>query len=267
MKRSVLLSLTVVAAAAALTACSDSTNPTLAESDAQLTADVAASAGDAIATDVGEMIINEGFAGLPAATLSFDLFGAPPGVSVTRSRTCYDDQDQVQAQCDSLTTSYIVFTMTLDGSFSRAHDGPRGSETMSVAVHRARTLTVSGLLGHETSRQHDGDGASSDTTEYSGTFGDVTITRTLTVAALDSVQAVVFDLPRLTNPWPVSGTIVRNVSGTVTVTGGANEGTRSFTRRISVVFPADAQGNVTLYVNNNTCTLNLVTHAVTNCTS
>jgi len=254
MKRSVLLSLTVVAAAAALTACSDSNSPTLAETDAQLTADVAATAGDAIATDVGEMITNEGYAGLPSAAPSFSLFGAPPGVSVTRSRTCYDGQDQVQAQCDLLTTSYIVFTMTLDGSFSRTYDGPRGSETMSVAVHRA-------------SRQHDGDGASSDTTEYSGTFGDVTITRTLTLAGLDSVQAVVFNLPRSTNPWPVSGTIVRNVSGTVTVTGGPNEGSRSFTRRISVVFPADAQGNVTLYVNNSTCTLNLVTHVVTNCTS
>jgi hypothetical protein len=32
-----------------------------------------------------------------------------------------------------------------------------------------------------------------------------------------------------------------------------------------VDFPADAQGNVVLHVNDKTCNLNLVTHTVTGC--
>jgi hypothetical protein len=32
-----------------------------------------------------------------------------------------------------------------------------------------------------------------------------------------------------------------------------------------VDYPADAQGNVVLHINDKTCNLNLTTHAVTNC--
>lgn len=50
-----------------------------------------------------------------------------------------------------------------------------------------------------------------------------------------------------------------------TITRGSDTQTRSFNRAVPVTFPADNQGNVTLTVNDKTCQLNLVTHAVTNC--
>jgi hypothetical protein len=36
---------------------------------------------------------------------------------------------------------------------------------------------------------------------------------------------------------------------------------------VSVTFPADSQGNVTITINNKTCTLNLVTRTITNCST
>ena len=88
----------------------------------------------------------------------------------------------------------------------------------------------------------------------------------MTEASNDSVQGVVFNLPHASNPWPVVGTIVRNTAGSVEITLGDRHETRSFTRRVTVTFPADAQGNVTITINAKTCQLNLVTHAVTGCT-
>ena len=68
-----------------------------------------------------------------------------------------------------------------------------------------------------------------------------------TLSANDSAQAIVFNVPRNTNPFPVSGKYIRNVSGKIVVDGGPNPGTRTFTRRIEVDFPADANTNVTLF--------------------
>ncbi len=259
--------------AAGAAACSDAASPAALVTDNEVTADLVAASGEAIANDVTELILNEAFAGLPAAAPpSFSLFGSPPGVTVTRTRTCYDAANVQQAQCDPNTTASIRMTMTMDGSFTRSHTGPRGSETMTAAVHRARTLVVSGLAGQETSRTHNGNGTSNDTTEFSGTRDGVTLTREVRESSNDSILNIVFNLPRSTNPWPVSGSIVRNSAGTIeiSVTGGTagdRSETRTFQRRVVVTFPADAQGNVTIQINDRTCTLNLVTRAVTNCST
>ena len=148
----------------------------------------------------------------------------------------------------------------------QSHDGPRGTETMTLASHRTRQMTISGLAGQETSRTHNGFGTSRDTTTFTGTRDGETLTRIMVEASNDSVQGVVFNLPHASNPWPVSGTIVRSTAGSVDITAGARHENRSFTRRITVTFPADAQGNVTITINAKTCQLNLVTHAVTGCT-
>jgi hypothetical protein len=264
MHRNRMTRLGLIAAALAFTACSDNITPGASVvTDAQINADIAATSGDAIATDVSEMIANENAAGLPAAS---PPFASPQVLNVTRSKVCYGG-GAVQASCNATTTDSIQFTMTMDGSFNRSNTTPHGSESMSVALHRARALTISGLAGTETSRTHNGAGSGSDTTTFSGTADSTSRSRTMASAGTDSIQAVVFNLPRSTNPWPVSGKIVRNVSGTVTVTGGAHPGERTFSRRIEVTFPADAQGNVTIKVNDKTCTLNLTTHAVANCST
>jgi hypothetical protein len=127
-------------------------------------------------------------------------------------------------------------------------------------------MVISGLAGTETSRTHNGFGASNDKTTFVGTKDGVTLTRVMTEVSNDSVQGVVFNLPHASNPWPVSGTIVRNTTGAIEVTLGDRTESRNFTRRVTVTFPADAQGNVTITINTRTCQLNLVTHAVTGCT-
>jgi len=261
MKRT-FIHLGLVTAAVAFTACSDATTPSVnVVTDAQLNADVAAQSGDAIATDIVELTNNEGFAGLPVPP-AFDVSSA---LGVVRTKTCYGG-GAVQASCNATTTDSVRLTLTIDTSFVRTAARQGHTDSMNIALHRARQLSITGLTGTETSRTHNGVGTDNDTTSFNATGDGVTRARTMTIAANDSVQAIVFNVPRGTNPWPVSGKVVRNVSGSETVTGGPNPGTRTFTRRIEVDFPADAQGNVTLKVNNKTCTLNLTTHVVANCT-
>lgn len=250
MKRTMRSTL-LLAAALGVAACSDTTTPALI-SDAQVTTDVAKTSGDAIASDVIGLIANE--VGLPLAPPAFDLLGSPP--VETRTRVCYDAQNVVVVNCLPLTSvRKITMHWTVDGSRSGDH--------FTASVHRIRDLTVvRNFTGQtETSRTHDGVGSSTDTTVFTGEA----VTRTSAESAVDSVIAVVFNLPHANNPWPVSGKIVRRVTGHVTVQGENRSESRDFTRRVEVTFPADAQGNVTINVNGKTCTLNLVTRVVNGC--
>lgn len=251
MHRRLSLSLAVLA----LAACNESTTPSLL-SDAQIEADVAATSGAAIALEVDHMIGHE--SGGPFASAGPAATPPTVDVEVVRTRTCYDASDAVQANCDPQTTARVVISMTVDGTIA---DTTRDGGTFSAAIHRVRDHEISGLLGNDTTRVHNGVGTSDDTTRFSGPRG----TRDATESSVDSVRNIVFRLPRSSNPWPVSGSIVRRVSGTVTLAGDNREGTRSYDRRVEVVFPADAQGNVTLNVNDRTCNLNLVTRRVTSC--
>ena len=228
-------------------ACTDEVGPEL--SDLEVVQDLALSSGDAIALDVAELVANEvfgGFAGAPAAE------GAAREVTVTRSRTCFDEQENEQAQCDPLTTASMRIQMTLDGTRQR--------ENFTANIHRTRDLVISGLLGEETSRTHNGVGTANDTT----TLQRNGFTRTVQESSVDSVVNVVFNLPHANNPWPVSGQIIRNVNATITITGPREE-TRTISRRVVVTFPPDAQGNVSIQIGTTTCTLNLVTRQITNC--
>jgi hypothetical protein len=247
---------------AATAACSDVSAPGSQENpltDSLVTADVAATAGDAIASSVDNMIGNEVSVGF-SVSAGGALFDAqsPRDLNVTRSRVCYDGNGAVQDRCDAQTTDSIVFSLIVNGT--RTGSRTRGADTasFSVTVHRTAQLTVTGLLGSETTRIHNGTGASNDTSSFTGTAA----TRTLAESAGDSVINIVFNLPRASNPWPISGSIVRNSTITETMTVRDSTRTRTGTRRAVVTFPADAQGNVSLVVNGNTCSLNLVTHKV-----
>jgi len=257
-----------LAAVAGLAACTDATTalttPNALLTDAQVTNDLAVSSADVVVDDINAMIGNEAFAGLPAP----GPLPTPP-VTVSRTRTCFDQNDVQQAQCDPLTTASVLLTMSMDGNWGRTATGPRGTDSLEVAVHRARTLTISGLLGTETSRTHDGVGASHDTTHLIGVHENVTLDRVVDEASVDSVQGVVFDLPRAANPFPVAGQIVRRVTGTVTLTVNDQTASRSIDRIVVVTFPPDGQGNVPMTItaggNTRTCQLNLVTRVVTGC--
>jgi hypothetical protein len=258
MNRGTLKVLLMAGAAIALAGCSDSTSPAALISTAQIAADVAATSGDAVATTVENLTANEVSAALPAP--GFSLFGSPagspPNVTITRSKICYDASNAVVANCTPLASvAKIAFHWTLDGS--------RSQGSFTGAVHRVHDLTVTRnfTANVETSRTHDGVGSSNDTTTFTGTA----VTRTHIESASDSVQGVVFQLPRNTNPFPTAGKIIRNSSLHVTYQSATRSETRDVTKRTEVDFPADAQGNVTLKIDAQVCNLNLVTHSVTNC--
>ncbi len=258
MTRTRAMHLLAAAALAGLAACSkDSTSPAALIDDAQVTADVANTAGDAIATDVRTMIGDDSATALPAPPLAFDLFGAnADSLTVARTKTCYDSTSTVVTNCLPLSSvRRIVFHVTIDGS--------RTGATFTTAVHRSRDWTLTRLFttGTETARQHDGVGTGNDTAVVT----TATMTRTHAASAVDSADAVVFGLPRATHPWPVSGTMVRRVAVHVTFQNATTQATRDYSKRVEVDFPADAQGNVALRIDAETCNLNLVTRAVTNC--
>jgi len=249
--RLTLVSLAALATAG-LAACSDSTAPG-GLTDTSLAADLATSAGDAIATDVTQMVVNEQFGGFNAPALAEAAAATDSNsFNISRTRTCYDAQGNVVACGQGLTAS-LVITLQLDGT--------RIGDQFSVIVHRERHDSISGLADTSTARTHHGYGSSQDTT----TFTRDSTTRTADIAASDTVADLVFHLPHASNPWPVSGQIIRNLNATFTVTGAQNS-TRTISRRVVVTFPADAEGNVQIQVGTLTCNLNLVTHRVTGCT-
>jgi hypothetical protein len=260
-------SILAVAALAGAAACSDSTSPGAASltTDQQVTADVAQSAGDAVVLDIQNLAGNEAAVGLsPSASDGFQLFstadpGMPAGLTVTRSRTCYDQNDAV-ISCIPLSAVYsITFHDSVSGSFARYFDRGTGvTDTMQATIDRVRNWTLSGLHSTDSTRIHNGVGTGADTTYFSNAFRS----RLAKEAAIDSAVQIVVKLPRATHPWPISGSWIRNVNATVTVTRNGTTDTRTVVRRVVVTFPADNQGNVPLTINDKSCTLNLVTHKV-----
>lgn len=240
-------------AVAAVAACSDGTAPVTGDaSDTSLATDLAASAGDAIATGVSDMVENEQFSSASADIAMDATSSGDDNLTRSRARTCYDAGGSVVTCGEGLTASALVEVQV---------DGSRSGDNFTAVVHRQLRDSVSGIGSESTSRTHDGYGAGQDTVTYTH---DLT-TRVAAIAASDSVLDLVFNLPHANNPWPVSGQVIRNVDATFTVTRGATK-TRTIARRAVVTFPADAEGNVAIELGTLSCTLNLVTHRVTGCT-
>ena len=251
--------------AATFIAGCESTDPSFYQDDV-VTEDLAASAGEAMAASIADMIGNESSASMPM------IVGADPttanAVTTTRSRTCYDGADAVLATCTPIASiRRIVTNLTVDGTRSDTRETKRGTQSSwTGTVHRVVADTMRRTFNTaqppvEVSRTHSGFSTGNDTTTF--TEGD--FTRKAAESLRDTVKALRFDLPRSTNPWPAAGSLIRVTTVTATVSKGTLSETRNFTRRVEVTFPADAQGNVSLKINATTCNLNLVTRKVTNC--
>ncbi len=271
MQRIKLVHVMLAAGAVSLAACEKSgTSPSSSASlvdNAAVTADVAASSGDAISTDVATAIGNEVAAAMPAAPVpGLDVTAAQgDSFSFSRTRTCYDSTGAVVLNCSPTATRLIVTHVSLDGS--RTFSNETGTATGTGAVHRNMldSLFRNFSNGVEVSRTHDGTSLAHDTT----TFTSATVKRTHDEAAIDSVKGLTWKLPRTLNPWPISGEIVRvdSVHSTFfdSTASGVTSTSRNYVKVVTVTFPADSEGNVTLTIDGKTCTLNLVTHAVANC--
>ncbi len=272
----------MAAMAIGLAACGEvvtSTHLASLASDSTVTKDVATSAGDAIATHVQTMVANESAAALPGSAMPFGFDGSSAGgegggpmnnsLTFNRTRTCYDAAGAVVAGCrPESSVRKIVTLVTMDGSRSGSSSTTGGeTKTFLGAVHRISNDTLmrnfdSSNPPVEKSRTHSDVAVAHDTT----LFSEGANSRNMTEASHDNVNAVTWNLPRNLNPFPVSGSIVRLDSVHVVVTRDSKTETKDLVRTVEVDFPADSQGNVVLKIDGKTCTLNLVTHAVANCT-
>jgi hypothetical protein len=245
-----------------LAACNDATSTDSLFDDDAVTLDVAAAAGDDFAVMLGTMTDNETFAAGGAEVAGG---AATRSLDVSRTRSCYDEDGAEVAGCKPFSSvRMIVVDASVDGSRSSSHVNRAGTMvTWSGAVHRVADDTTHRVFtdATETSRVHTNIASGHDTT----TFTDATATRMVAEAVLDSVRDLTFDLPRSSNPYPVSGSIVRHSAANVEISKDTKSVSKAVSHRIEVVFPADAQGNVTLDIDARTCQLNLVTRAVTNC--
>lgn len=262
--------LVATVAALGLGACdTTSTIPSLFN-DSTATLDVATSSGDAIAAAIATMQDNETTAAIPAAEIGSSALLATTvsNPTIVRTRTCYDANGAVVAGCTPVSSvRKVVSHVTIDGARSRSNSTTGGtSATWTGALHRVSNDTVVRNFSAaqppvETSRTHTDLGVGHDTT----TFTDGTVTRLMAEVTRDSVKGVTWNMPRTTNPFPISGSIVRVDSVHVSITKATQTNTKDLVRVVEVDFPADAQGNVVLKVNAKTCNLNLVTHDVSGC--
>ena len=254
-------------AAVTISAC-DGTAPSDGLTDEAILGDVAASAGDAIASALHSIAGNATAAALPGSSGPAGTAALTGGsVDVERSRVCYDAADREVTGCTPLSAvRKIVTSLTVDGTRSGSHTTKRGvTVNWTGAVHRVASDTLRrNFAGDaEVSRTHDGIAVAHDTT----TFSDGSGTRVVSEAASDSVRGVTWNVPRSTNPFPVAGYIVRVDTVRVVATRDGETREREVVWTIRVDFPADAQGNVVLQINGKTCNLNLVTRRVSNCES
>lgn len=265
MKTAKLSAIVLGGALLALTACEDSITPGLLN-DNLITADVANSSGDAIATAIKDMVDNESQAALPGSLVASNMASLNANsLNYARTRTCYDINNAVVANCSPVSSvRKIVTHVEINGTRSGTNETQGGAaQSWSGKVVRVLddTLVRNFNGSTEVSRTHSGVMRGNDTT----TFTQGEFSRRMSEASRDTVKAVTWNLPRANNPFPVSGSIVRTDTVEVVLTRGDRTESRQVLRRIQVNFPADAQGNVVLMINDKTCNLNLVTHRVSNC--
>jgi hypothetical protein len=246
-----------------LAACGgDSTAPTNEDLDAQETLDVAEFAADAIVEDVSLMNAQEGALGQPVVHAgriggwhpcggAFDpqtgriaCQAAHHGqLTITRSITFRDASGQPQPAYDAQTTASANFVSTITGSM--AH------HRFTASYSRQRDITVSGLLGAETTHIFDGVGSTSVTESRHTGSGAA---RSYAMTGTTTISGVVVPVPRTDTGWPTAGTITHQVAFH---RHGARGGGRSGTRTVTITF--NGTRFVPLVVNGHELTLDLAT--------
>ncbi len=235
-------------------ACSDSLNDPLSSAEeAALNFDVAAYAAEATVDDIA-MMTDEFARVLPAPFASGPFSGPGAGrlsdYEVSRTVTFYDGADppgEMDA-FDPLLTASIHMLFEMEGS--RTHTGDRGTITQSVS--RSRDMTISGLLGEETTRIWNGTGSSA---KAATVVSDADGERSYNFSASSIITDVVIPVPRGSG-WPLSGTIERTVEVEVII------GDEVHQRMRTVVVEFNGTHLVLIIVNGEEFTLNLETREI-----
>jgi hypothetical protein len=222
---------------------SNATAPT--NGPATLNQDVATISADAAGQDI-EFMRGPGGRfglGLRADPGSFDCTSVQrDGLTITRTCTFYDQDGNVQDAYDTLTTDSAQVHVEVSGSIDRGDWG-------SSSVSRVRDITVTGLLGTETSLTWNGTGSGTMSKVHQAADGS---TVQMDVTSSQTAKDVVIPVPRTSTSWPLGGTITSSVS--VTFTGGPNDG-ETHTRDVTITFDGTQYATVT--VNGQTFTVDL----------
>ena len=269
-------------AAGAVACSSDLTGPPALD-DAQINADVAATSGDAVASQVAGFtddvtaagsftmvspsynvnVTGNGTSGQPSfgAVAPNCSYTAPrytctatteQGLTVTRSFAFYDANGGSLQTFDSTKVESVNFQAQVDGSFQR-------DIVWTAGVHRNHNLTVSGLISLKPQRKWNGVGSGADTVSHIGLDG----IRTLAGTAHDTVTNVLMPGKAAPSQVPLSGTVVVATDYTASLQGATGTASKQVTRRVVVTF----DGTVTpkLQIGTLNCTLHLDTHRVDGC--
>ena len=253
--------------------------PTL--DDAQIAADVAATAGDAVASQVAgfsdnvaaagsftrlvpsfNLTVGSGpqasnFAGIPAnCTYASGRYSCSAtterGLTVTRSFAFYDSQGHTVQNYDPAVVESANFQATVDGTFT-------SGLVWNATVHRTVDLTVTGLISQAPQRTWNGTGTGDDQIQHIGLDGVRTLAGTSNVTVTD----VRMPGPDAASQVPLSGSIAVAVQYTASLVGAGGTASKQVNTTVSVTF--DGTNTPALQIGSLHCVLHLDTHAVDSC--
>ena len=214
-----------------ISSCSElGTEPGPLEVGGAVGAAAAAAAADAVLEDLYQMSDVVPLMGGPAMQAQQDL-----QINRTRSRvkTFFDGNGLEQEVFDPISTASIHIVVKIEKEKSR--------DNFSASIKRYRDMWVTGLEGEEETRTWNGDGSGErHKARVSDEFGE----RLRDVKSTSLIEDVVRSVDRKAHPWPLSGTITRNIQ--VTITNGRN-GDQSRERTVVITF--DGTQFATLTVN------------------
>ncbi|HJU64154.1 MAG TPA: hypothetical protein VJ596_00695, partial [Gemmatimonadaceae bacterium] len=184
MKRNILSGVMGAALIVIAAACDDSSAPPSLVSQEQESQDIAETVGDAVSEDMNLYFAGEATLSGLGGTAQPDLAATPAGfwsfaercpfdavtgrfqcpvvtrgpLTITRSVGLEDELGNAQSSFDPQLTAAANFQSLVTGDIARPH--------WTAQVERQRDVTVSGLLGQETTREWDGEGASAIDAEF-----------------------------------------------------------------------------------------------------
>lgn len=167
------------------------------------------------------------------------------GLIITRSASFTDASGTAQPAWDSLTTNTVNVTIDATGTITHRGD--------TSVVSNASNRTVSGLAAGSTARTVNGTSRGTELTHGTNPAnGAYTASRAMSDTTAGLVVPIVSGKPT----YPSAGTVIRNMSATVTLAG---QTPTTMTRREVVTYDGSANATVVITENGTTrtCTLAL----------
>lgn len=261
------LSTAAAVALVGLAACSSSTSSNGGPTDAEMNTASEQDMGQSASLTVGQLTDNEnayGAADVVGASDSVNCSGPDGSGWYTCSRVTerglgimrqfrFWHADSLQIWWNPLRTDSVQHKWSANGTIQGIIDTTR---SLTVADTAAGTMVVTRPEG--TGQQHTWTGSGDINT--TATWSRDSVERILVHTGVDSVNQVMFQMPRSTNPYPMSGNVVINVQNHFT----AGNFVRVVTRRYVITF--NGTNTATLQDGGITCNLLLdPPHTISNC--